>query len=496
MSTLKTPPSDPESQPTTGESQILTPTDASNLRKEGLLGDGEDTGYRRLRIHKRRLNNLSEEEHRHIPLNSPISPSPSDDAFATIPENLISRETLLHVGLSENKATELWHRWTNWPASGPRRETDVDDGGLQVTFIDYILGAFENQVDTAEDDDAIWNACMSTCGIDVTVQVAIMDPAFKYLRLSNSCLHWARDTIEMRYAGLKEIQRTSRERDTQIRRAASRPGGHEGGERSGGPSGGFKSATGSSSFQSVGQGERIVFGEQRQDAPGIGPNLDAPLSSFAAPDAPGYTALFKGIDQPHIAGLFDNAEALARIQCLLSSAPSDFSGTRALFYFTPDYKVAEYDAAYSKRRANCESVVIVCLQIPNAAIESMSAPEIQRLYWPHPEWKELVWRCRTQQKLPSHLRKYRQALLIIGSISRKSNSVYHNLASWEEVTEKHMLRVGGAAGHSGPAAVQYAFSGEEEGHEYLVEHAAQNIEITAYTTADLDKWLTKHTEFN
>lgn len=156
-------------------------------------------------------------------MSTPKTPPQSDlsnDAFArgTIPEDLISRETLLYVGLSENKATELWHRWINWPAFGPRREIDVDDGGLQVTFIDYILGTLENQVDTAEDDDAAWNACLSTCGIDVTVQVAIMDPVFKDLRLSNSCLYWARDTIEMRYAGLEEIQRTSRERDTQMRR--------------------------------------------------------------------------------------------------------------------------------------------------------------------------------------------------------------------------------------------------------------------------------------
>lgn len=496
MSSFETRTSDYESHPRLGGGQILTPADAANLRKEGLLSYAEGTGSRRLRIHKRRLNNSSEEEHRHIPLNTPTSPPFSDDAFATIPEDLISHETLLHLGLSEGKATEIWHRWTNWPTSGPRREIDADDGGLQVTFIDYILGALENQIDVAEDDDAAWNACLSTCGIDVTVQGAIMDPAFKYVRLSKSCLHWARDTVEMRYAGLEEIQRTSRERDAQMRRMTSRPSGREGGDRSGEPSGGLHFSTGLSSFQSIGQGESSISSQQRQGVPGIGSDLDTSSSSLAVRNAPGHTALFQATDQGRIVGLFDDSGSVARIQSLLSPAPTDFSGHRSLFYFTADYKVAEYCAAYAKRRANCESVVIVCLQIPNAAIESLSSPDIHHLYWPNSQWKELVWRCRTQQTLPSHLRKYRQALLIIGSISRKPNSVYHNLATWEEVGEEHLFRVGNATDHSGSLAVQFVFSGEEEGQDFLLKNAAKNIKIVACTEAELDRWLAEHTEFD
>ena len=95
--------------------------------------------------------------------------------------------------------------------------------------------------------------------------------------------------------------------------------------------------------------------------------------------------LFKGIDQAHITDLFDETGALDHIRTLLSSTPSDFSGTRSLFYFSPDYKVAEYYAGYTKRRVDVESVVIICFQISNAVIESLSAPEIQRVYWPNPE---------------------------------------------------------------------------------------------------------------
>jgi hypothetical protein len=199
--------------------------------------------------------------------------------------------------------------------------------------------------------------------------------------------------------------------------------------------------------------------------------------------------LFKGMDQGRIAGLFDETGTLDRIETLLSSAPSDFSGTRSLFYFTPDYQVAQYYAAYAKRRANCESVVIVCLHIPNTAIESLLPPEIQYIYWPSSEWKELVWRCRTQQSLPSYLRKYRQAVLMIGTTSRKPDLVYYAMGSWEAVTEDCLLRVGS---NQNSPAVQYVFSGEEEGREFLVEQGARNIKVFPYPQFELEAWLAEN----
>ena len=92
--------------------------------------------------------------------------------------------------------------------------------------------------------------------------------------------------------------------------------------------------------------------------------------------------------------------------------------------------MAEYYAKYAKRRANCESVVIVYLRIRNDAIESLSAPDIQRIYWPSNEWKELIWHCRTVEFLPSYLERYEQAILVIGTISRRPDSVYLQMNSW------------------------------------------------------------------
>ena len=381
------------------ELTVLAPLDSANLLSHGLLGPGRTAGSHRL--HKRRLNRSSDEENRDIPLDVSLSSPAADDAFAVIPVALISYETLVYVGLSEAKATELWSRWTNWPAQGPRRETDADDGGLVVTFKDFIVGSFKDQVDVAGDNAQQWYACLSGCGVAVDVQNAIMDPRFQYLRLSQSCLDWVNDTVKMRYAGLEDIQRSSREREMQLRRIATRSGDNQGGSGHGGRQGGLDIATGSSS--SASQDQRSVSGFQQQNTPGIGPDIWGSTSAIAARNAPGHTVLFKGVDQGRIAGLFDEAGTLDRISTLLSSAPSSFSGTRSLFYFTPDHQAAVYHAAYAKRRANHESVVIICLRIPNTAISSLSAPDFQRISWPSNEWKELIWRCRTVQPLLSDL---------------------------------------------------------------------------------------------
>ena len=84
---------------------ILSALDSADLLNRCLLGPGRTTGSQQL--HKRRLNRSSDEENYDIPLNVSHTSLAAHDAFAMIPVALISYETLVHVGLSEEKATEL-----------------------------------------------------------------------------------------------------------------------------------------------------------------------------------------------------------------------------------------------------------------------------------------------------------------------------------------------------------------------------------------------------
>ncbi|KAK3353260.1 hypothetical protein B0T25DRAFT_544093 [Lasiosphaeria hispida] len=453
-----------------GSGTILAPLDVSNLQAEGLLRQGTSSGTHRL--HKRRLNRSSDEEHRDIPLEIPQNDSAIQDAFASIPVYLISQETLTHVGLSASKAEQLWSTWTNWPTDGPGRETDADDGGLQVSFLDFITGHVTRSgiPDTTGEDDTEWYTCLNACGVDPKTQAAIMDPFFDDIRFDHTCLDWVRDTIKMRYAGLQDIQRASREREKEIQRVASCLGPSGGGEW------------------------RPLSGLQQQSMAGISANVWGSACAAAACNAPEYMVLYKGIDQAHIEGMFDVDGNMDQISKLTSLPPSDFNNKAVMYYFTPNRKVAEYYAGYAKRRANCESVVMVVLCIPNAAIQSLTEPEIQHLHWPSDNWKQMIWNCRRNNNLPKRLRVYKEATLIIGSISRKPNNVYHRLDTWEGVTERYLLKVkpDGRSGADGTIATQYAIQGLEKGEDWLLENGGKDIKVFPYSHAALESLIAEN----
>ncbi|KFY76579.1 hypothetical protein V499_03812 [Pseudogymnoascus sp. VKM F-103] len=348
--------------------------------------------------------------------------------------SIVSFETLINVGLSITKAEELWNRWTHWERGeyDPHRETDPDDGGLTVMFDDFIVGwSVTNRVDAVGDNDDEWRDCLDACGINMPTQDAIMDPNFAHIRRSNSCLYWAKETIEMRYRGLSETQ----------------------------PS---------------------TSNSQQPTTPETDFNNQPPLNK------PGYTTLFKSIDRGQITRLLDQNGKLDRTGAILTPAPSDFSGTRSLYYFTPDHNLARHQAAYAKRRAPRESIAIISLLIPNTAIETLPSPDLQIVSWPSNEWKELLWHSRNQKFLPPHLRKYRDATLVIGTAAYGAGAVYQGMRTWEEVGKENVFCVGKRG--KGEGAVQYVFSAEREGYDFLTEHA-EDVKVIPFTAGALEEFL-------
>ncbi|KAM0275913.1 hypothetical protein ACHAQH_007300 [Verticillium albo-atrum] len=457
--------------------RILADLDVQHLQSRGLVGPLGADGTRR--VHKRRLNRSSDEENSAIPLNISLQSPEAPTAFTPIPDLLISRASLVYVGFSELKADALWNEWTNWPPTGPRRETDADVGGLVMTFIFFITGTFNGSNDTWEDNDQQWRASLDAFGMATDVQTAIMDPFFKDIRLTQSCAFWAKDTVEMRYAGLKDIQRASREREWSLQRQFGRPGSSS---DSAGPSsqGGTR--------HSQHERQRSISGLQRDATPGISTAGVTPTHIIAARNAPGYTVLYKGLDQARIHGLLDDTGGLRSIGTLLSDAPSDFAWSRGLFYFTPNYEIAQYYAAYAKRRSNCEAVVIVRALVPNSAIEQLNETELVRVYFPNPEWKELVFLSRTREPHPSRLRKYSLATLIIGTIARKPNNAYYRMNNWQDVDESCVLQLRSSSGQVSNS-VQFAFSSSDEGVAFLRENCADGISVLPYTRQEFEEWM-------
>ncbi|EHY58380.1 hypothetical protein HRR83_007256 [Exophiala dermatitidis] len=208
----------------TANTAIFSPDDEQDLLRSGLLTPPIE-GLRK--VHKRRLDRFSDKVNSHIPLTpvSVLSSAEETARFSTIPDSLISLATLQYLGYDEDTAKRIWQKWINWSPGPVVREIDDDlPGTMSISFIDYAKGYVGGDTDTYDEEDQPWFECMTSWGILPSLQEEIMDPVFKDIRLSETCRFWVRDTMELRYQGLEEIQKASRERAIEIQRASSRPG--------------------------------------------------------------------------------------------------------------------------------------------------------------------------------------------------------------------------------------------------------------------------------
>jgi hypothetical protein len=431
---------------------ILTPDDAATLQESGLASLPMSDGTRRL--HKRRLNRSSDEEEQHLPL-SPESLASSADSFVSIPEHLISLATLEHLGYNTETARRIWEHWCKLPHGEPG--SVWEDIYKDVPFIEVAQGHIDHLMDSCDPDDAQWTHCMDLYGVNSELQQAIMDPKFRQYRLTESCKFWVQDTFQLRYRGLQAVQETSRERDMASQREASRP------EQS----------------RSVGPSQRLISDSLRM-LPWLSRETGLSQAATSAANAPGNMTLYKGTDQALLSSLFD---AYGRVDfgCFISRRPSDFSARHSAdIYFAVDREVAEYYAFYAKRRSVCSAAVIVQMTIPHSVIESLSEPDIQRVYWPSTQWKSIVFHCRRAKKLPADLRKFQRAKLVIGTICRKPTVVITNLGSANEITEGMVLKT-----RDGRNAVQYVFKGDDG--DALLE-GTSTVEVFPFTSREFAMW--------
>jgi hypothetical protein len=127
-------------------------------------------------------------------------------------------------------------------------------------------------------------------------------------------------------------------------------------------------------------------------------------------------------------------------------------------------------------------LTVIHLAIPNSAIESLSATELVRAYWPSEDWKKLVFHCRIAKRLPAELRKFKDAALIIGTIASKPNFVYEKMKSSDEIVEKMVLKT-----QDGRNAAQYVFS-LDDGEEFLEDHGVGRLRVFPITGLEYEDW--------
>jgi hypothetical protein len=222
-------------------------------------------------------------------------------------------------------------------------------------------------------------------------------------------------------------------------------------------------------------------------APGISSDTAfSNVAMLAARNAPSSVTLYKGLDQARLNGFFNDSGDIVAWQQLISQPPTDFLGREAGFYFAVHRDIAEYYACYAKRRDGVSSVIVIHLTIPSHKIESLSTTQLQKTYWPSEEWKNLIWHCRTARRLPTELRKFKQACLIIGTISKKPNMLYDRMNSPEQIDERCVLKT-----KEGRDAVKYVFH-DDEGQEFLEQQTPGSLSVHPVSTAEFLQWHREH----
>ena len=209
-----------------------------------------------------------------------------------------------------------------------QREVDPEDSDLQIYYDKFIISHHVcDEENIADDNNTAWQNCLEVHGLDSETIETIIDLYFREIRLAESALFWAKNTIKIQYQDLQEIQDTSHERAITLQLRVTRP------------------ASGEQDTQksTAGRDRQFISGAQQQVNPGITRNSWNSASALAARNTPSTLVLYKALAQARIYNLYDHSENLDTTGSLLSSALPvlDFSSEQYLYDFTPDFRVVE-----------------------------------------------------------------------------------------------------------------------------------------------------------
>lgn len=444
---------------------ILTPSDAEIMLAEGRLSPPDEKGFQR--VHKRRLLESSSEDDPNIP-----SPAASyvheDDGYAWIPSELISLATLEYIGLSAEGAASKWREWRAWSLGSPpiSRENDENDSGaLEMPFLDFATPELPSALDTISDDDDDWRECLRRHKVSKELEDAIMDPRFRFPRLTQSCAFWINDTFRMRYEELESIQSASRARAAQRQSGQGSASMHDR----------VSTSTHEQAPTSMRDQGTTQNGESNTErAHTNDPSLS--VLAMSATSTPDTTVLYKGITEGRAKVFLNPDRSIHDLVSIASDPPGDFSGTRQSYYFTANFGVAKYYAGWAKRRIRATNAVIARGQVENSALENT---DVLTLHWTSKEWKEMIWTCRRRQRLPDHLKKYQECTAVYGTAAKRPDSVYKAMDSYNNITARHVLRVS----PDNVDATHWFFT-EEKGADFLTENL-KSIQIFPFTGRDM-----------
>ncbi|OTA04021.1 hypothetical protein A9Z42_0045580 [Trichoderma parareesei] len=381
---------------------------------------------------------------------SGTSVTSSPQQLPVLPKDLVSIDTLEYLGFDEETAEFIW---ADRIKELVRAHATKPDGNLSTAFMSQVVEHvydFGHVSNTCDDNLRLWHQCLNHCGLDRQTKAAIMDPVFKKIRLTQTCLHWVRNTIELRFKALQDLRAADAAASVPLKRGQA-----------------DKSAS-KDAVPRPSQPEETAMSEAILRA------SESPLDTTVT--------LYKGVDRASVRHLFDDRRDLSRISALATFPPGNARGSSSAYYLYVDRDIAEQQACYIRRRSSLTPVVLVQVRIQKSALEAAyEGPQRQELYWPSEDWKRLAFYCRGNRPVPPDLVKYMEARLsIVTAVAKADRAFTRNMNRLDQITADMVLK-----NKHGKDAIQYCFRRHDADY-FLTQHA--ELKMLPFTEDEFQEW--------
>ncbi|SMQ46576.1 unnamed protein product [Zymoseptoria tritici ST99CH_3D7] len=373
-----------------------------------------------------------------------------------LPTEIKSFDTLIYLGLNNERAAELWAKW----AENGYRYFDDDQAGPDMTcncfgcFVRDCLRHWRyfRRADFG-DSDVDWRPALRASGANEALIEAIMGTSeTDGIRLTQSTAEWIDNAIMWRWEWLCVVYEAH--------------------------NGGFDLSNGIH----VHAAKSTV---PEHDVTNITWNRETNRPVKSDRGKIDHIPLWKAVPRVHAEAVWDaeRAKGAFSIDRLHSCPSASLCPNTTAQHWTPDLEFAQMYADYCQKIAGPAPFCLARLEVPNSVFKKHTRKLLQ---YPSEKWKRVTYashnrRCAKPGSLTQELLR---TALLVGDIATGLNSRSTPLKSWEEVSDKHTLKL-----KSGQRATQfvfdYEFIGRHEDYEEFID-AVNKLE-SRFTIRDIER---------
>lgn len=414
------------------------------------------------------------------PSTSAFSPSTSASSYAStalnsaddiieVPSHLWSVDSLQFLGFEPAAAASILAKWNGLSQSVRQLTSFID------TVKDVVKYSGINAFTTQDN----WDDCLRRLGISVQLRRAILKPGYEPVRYTRSAVDWVHEAIDIRWRHLIHAQEASN------RRAYFRAHGPgAGGQSSQATLGATSSIMAGGSQSNVGGSQQRGSSHRQTSSGEFTYNSGAGVVPATKGQIPSTTVIWYSCDRLRAESIWTSSLVPGQFDLtpIIVRPPTDFSGQKAMWYFTPQVEGAQFYLRYLDEIANHLGVCLVRIEVPNSILE---ARDRMGLYYPSNEFKQVVFFSRRGYALEGRVADNIAASRdFIGHTSRCSHKAYGQMQSWEEIDENNMVVLPGAAPGGRPIyMIQYVFGNDTA--DLITQQCQHKISFRHGTRVDM-----------